>query len=205
MHYMRSRRHGDPEIGAPKDWGTRATHPMYERWSSMKRTARAMLDPAWKDFWQFVSDVGAPPSKTHRLYRKNSKGLWGPENVEWRELVTGLSQKGREAKNAYMRAYNARSPHTVRRHHLLGHYGVTLEWYDEQFRKQSGLCAICLQPETMEIKKGKGAIMLAVDHHHGTDRPRGLLCHKCNRGLGMLGDDADRLRAAIAYLESHAG
>lgn len=170
----------------------------------MRRSARTSIDPAWNDFWNFVRDVVAAPSATHRLYRNDTRKPWGPRNVEWRELVTGITQKGRDEKNAYMRAYNARSPHVVKRHHLRAHYGVTLEWYDAKFREQGGVCAICCQPETMKVRRDGEAVSLAVDHHHGTDTPRGLLCHMCNRALGMFGDDLARLRAAIAYLESHA-
>lgn len=204
-HYMRNRRHGSPEaVNRPPDWGARDTHPMYERWKSMARASGGGAVKVWGDFWIFVADIGEQPSPEHRVYRLNPKKPWGPKNFEWRELVVGLTQEGREAKNAYMRAYNARSPHVVRRAHLKAYYGVTLEWYDQKFREQGGLCAVCRQPETMEIKKGVGPIMLAVDHHHGTKKPRGLLCHMCNRGIGMLGDDPASLRAAAAYLESHA-
>lgn len=35
-----------------------------------------------------------------------------------------------------------------------------------------------------------------------TEKPRGWLCHYCNKGLGMFKDDIRRLELAIAYLRS---
>lgn len=42
---------------------------------------------------------------------------------------------------------------------------------------------------------------LAVDHDHETGRIRGRLCRSCNVGIGMLGDDVERLQAALDYLQ----
>lgn len=61
--------------------------------------------------------------------------------------------------------------------------------------KQGGCCAICGTPEAEAPRK-----RLHVDHDHGTDTVRGLLCGRCNTGLGMFKDDPGRLAAAIEYL-----
>ena len=41
---------------------------------------------------------------------------------------------------------------------------------------------------------------IALDHDHSSGKIRGFLCHKCNTGIGMLGELCG-LRKAIAYLE----
>jgi hypothetical protein len=59
---------------------------------------------------------------------------------------------------------------------------------------QGNRCAICDD----ELGTGK---QVHVDHCHRTNRVRGILCAKCNTGLGKLGDDIEGLRRALAYLE----
>lgn len=60
---------------------------------------------------------------------------------------------------------------------------------------QSSLCAICGQTCSTGQR-------LCVDHDHATGKMRGLLCRKCNSGLGQFGDDPEMLRAALSYLEA---
>lgn len=76
--------------------------------------------------------------------------------------------------------------------HLKRVFGITLDEYRGMLKKQNEVCAICLKKDT-----GK---MLAVDHCHKTKVIRGLLCQKCNRAIGQLDDDIQRLNRAIGYL-----
>ena len=76
-------------------------------------------------------------------------------------------------------------------------YGVSEEDYDRMCRLQAGRCAAC-----GESQDGNRTRM-AFDHDHGTGAVRGLLCGKCNRGIGLFDDSPEKLRAAATYLESH--
>lgn len=42
---------------------------------------------------------------------------------------------------------------------------------------------------------------LCIDHCHNTQIVRGILCTKCNTGLGMFDDNIEKLQAAIKYLK----
>lgn len=63
------------------------------------------------------------------------------------------------------------------------------------FKAQGGRCAICSGVGTQ-----RGGRPLGVDHDHTTLNVRGLLCSNCNTTLGLMGDDAERLNLAAAYL-----
>ncbi|TDI97076.1 MAG: hypothetical protein E2O29_01530 [Deltaproteobacteria bacterium] len=94
----------------------------------------------------------------------------------------------------YGTEYNKANPDRHRRTQYKQRYGITLEDYNRMFKRQKGKCAICCIPESM-IKK-----RLSVDHNHKTKKVRGLLCDRCNNGLGRFKDDAKLLRKAIRYL-----
>ena len=69
---------------------------------------------------------------------------------------------------------------------------LTEEEYKTMLDAQGGVCAICKE----KPKVGR----LAVDHVHGTEKVRGLLCNLCNPALGLFKDNPERLEMAIAYL-----
>lgn len=68
------------------------------------------------------------------------------------------------------------------------------------FVEQDYKCAICGSKGFKICQDAKA--MLAVDHCHTTRDVRGLLCHNCNRALGLFQDSTYNLASAIRYLES---
>jgi hypothetical protein len=98
------------------------------------------------------------------------------------------------------RKYKAKNPEKTkndfRRYDLSRRFGLTPEEYDE-WRAGVERCAICGTTEP-------GVRGWALDHCHRTDKLRNFLCTACNLGLGVFGDDPDRLMAAAAYLIKYA-
>jgi hypothetical protein len=82
-------------------------------------------------------------------------------------------------------------------------YGITVERYTEMLAQQNGRCAICDGIETMLDARTQRPRMLAVDHSHVTTVVRGLLCARCNRGIGFFEDRPELLTKAADYLISH--
>jgi hypothetical protein len=77
-------------------------------------------------------------------------------------------------------------------------YGLTVADYAQLCERQNNKCAICTCTET-KIVNGQEQ-RLSVDHDHDTGAVRGLLCSKCNSGLGLFRDDVALLNAAAVYL-----
>jgi hypothetical protein len=78
-------------------------------------------------------------------------------------------------------------------------YGIDYDTYLAMHNRQNGLCALCCGEGFCMAEHHK--LKLVVDHCHETGRIRGLLCHNCNRALGLLHDDPRVIRKAIGYLE----
>jgi hypothetical protein len=81
---------------------------------------------------------------------------------------------------------------TQRRSALKRQYGLTEDNLAQMLAAQDGRCPIC--GVTL------AEVVADVDHDHETGRVRGVLCHRCNRTIGLFGDDPLRLRAAAQYL-----
>lgn len=98
-----------------------------------------------------------------------------------------------EAQRAY---WHARSQtREFKSAQLFIRYGITLEQYEEILTAQGGVCAIC---GGTKLSRGN---FFHVDHDHETGEIRGLLCDRCNHGLGKFGDSVEILQKAIEYLK----
>lgn len=83
--------------------------------------------------------------------------------------------------------------------YLLRHYGLTLAQYESMVEEQDGQCAICLEEGFLMAEHHKAK--LVVDHCHTGGQVRGLLCHNCNRALGLFQDSQEILLRAVEYLK----
>jgi len=95
---------------------------------------------------------------------------------------------------AYYRAHKARMDAATRKSYLKRVYGLGLLELERLSDKQGHKCAIC----SRELEKRRWSTH--IDHNHDTGEVRGLLCQRCNAGLGMFGDSPELTEKATAYL-----
>ena len=96
-----------------------------------------------------------------------------------------------------MKTKYTRDPVKNRAYKLKLAFGITIEEWEELYRRQSGRCAVC-GIHSVELSR-----RLSVDHDHETGEVRGLLCSKCNRGIGFMKDSPELLILAANYLQSY--
>lgn len=87
---------------------------------------------------------------------------------------------------------------SVRQYHYKTKYGLSLENVHRMFARQHGKCLGCQNP--MTLPGGKQGEPCCVDHNHETGVVRGLLCHTCNRSLGLVKESPETLRRLSSYL-----
>lgn len=113
-----------------------------------------------------------------RRYYENHKEQYAKAHKEWREKNPQWKPNPR-GRNATLKC----------------RYNISESDYNDMFIEQGGRCAICGKHQSKCYKT------LHVDHCHETDKVRGLLCGKCNRGLGMFSDSISLFHNVIKYLE----
>lgn len=114
--------------------------------------------------------------------------------------VTASRQKDPTSHRNGARRYRERHPERVADMNARWGVGAPLGTYARLFEAQDGKCAICKTE-----KPTGGAKRFAIDHCHDTGLIRGLLCSKCNQGLGLFNHSEDLLLEAAIYLKNNHG
>ncbi len=123
--------------------------------------------------------------KRESWYRNHDANL---EKLRDRQSDPEFRAKQRARHERWRQAH----PRAEHQRHIRKLYGLTLAEYDILVLNQEGRCAICEEASPR----------LDVDHCHRTGAVRSLLCHLCNRGLGLFRDDPQLLIRAVEYLSN---
>lgn len=138
-----------------------------------------------------MSRVRLSPEERRKKYNAYAV-LWRSRNKD------RVNEQRRELRKKYPERFRKQDRKKYAKNPISGKlrvHGITKAQYDGLFEKQGGCCAICGIHESLAgIKK------LAIDHCHTEGHVRGLLCARCNTGLGQFRDSKDLLAKAIEYL-----
>lgn len=130
--------------------------------------------------------VGRYSSGTCKVCMTENGKRWRIENADQQRANAAIWQTANVLKYR-----NGRTVRNWKRRGIV----LTRKQYDAMFIEQEGRCAICrVDANTLERA-------MCVDHDHNTGKVRGLLCYKCNSGLGFFRDDRDLLVRATSYLK----
>ena len=111
-----------------------------------------------------------------RDFRAKNPEYWNEYYGEKKEHIQKKKKEYRHTMNGKLKS---------KAYMLKWKHGVSLEAFNLLKCLQRHKCAICGGPSN-----GMGDFH--VDHDHDTGKIRGLLCHKCNLGIGLLGDNLNK-------------
>ncbi len=143
-------------------------------------------------------------SQKEKKYNQRPE-VWGRQKARREQNKERIAQQGKTRYEASKQQILAtmKTQYQVNREHyrfwaIAKRYGLSAEKWNDIFEQQKGRCALC--DNEFDVNKSK---FIQVDHCHSTGVIRGLLCTKCNVGLGAFGDSPEMLLKAIQYLESY--
>jgi hypothetical protein len=128
-----------------------------------------------------------------KMYRERNKN-----SLKEKSLMYRMDNK--EKRQETCAKYRANNKDKEFECSLRKRYKIGRSVFIQMLDAQGGRCMIC-GVKFDNKSKGKN---VCVDHCHNTQRVRGLLCLKCNSGIGFFGDSQSKLRKAIEYLDRWA-
>lgn len=157
----------------------RQLHPLRNTWKLIKSRYPAEVPGSWDDFDTFLEQVGERPTPKHQLRRADENKPYSADNLRWvRPVAVKKDCMSKSDRAAYAKEWA-----------LQAKYKISVDDFRRLQAEQDGKCAICKVKENLH-----------VDHCHAKGDVRGLLCVRCNRGLGYFRDQPELLKRAAAYL-----
>jgi len=130
-------------------------------------------------------------TRSCRACHKNRSKSWTKTHPSTR-TISSRKYNNSDKRRKVSQKFNT----TVKRiNSNLKKYGITYTEYEQIFKSQNSLCAIC---EKEIYLRGK---LTHVDHDHKTGKVRGILCLWCNNVLGYCNDNIFILEKAISYVK----
>jgi hypothetical protein len=125
---------------------------------------------------------------------------------ENREMINAKQRAAYKARSAEKRAYH-KEYYIKNRAAKLAARRAFVEKHRERLlaerRKKDGLPApLWPAPKLCEMCNQPSKHALCLDHDHETGFFRGWICSRCNRALGMLGDNLAGVMRAVKYLQN---
>ena len=112
--------------------------------------------------------------------------------VRNRSAASGVGSYCRPCQAAKAAESLKRVHGSARHYHLRRRYGLGADDVLCLLEAQNSQCLICRRPITAKTAH--------VDHDHATGKVRGILCFRCNSGMGQFADDPEVLVRAARYL-----
>lgn len=116
---------------------------------------------------------------------------WRNENKQWKRDYEKARKATEKAADPVAFSLAAREKH-------LRTYGLTVEQWESLFDSQGRCCAIC------DTDDSSGRWHTDHDPEIGKHAVRGILCVRCNIGIGQFKHDPHRLRTASRYVVAEA-
>lgn len=108
--------------------------------------------------------------------------------------VRAWQQENKDQYNERQRRYREMHPDRDWSGYLKRKFGMTVDEYDAFLVAHGGRCAICGHEPAEGTR-------LHLDHDHESKAVRGMLCVRCNNGLGQFQEDPALLERAVDYLQ----
>ena len=154
-------------------------HPEYRK-QNMERTKQRRKDnPEERKEWDTKYNNSESHKKSNKKYRKTNKGKANGD--KWNE-----SESHKKAMKKYQNGNGRKTK-------IESKYNLSYEDWLKMWENQDGKCIICGK----SFSKPSNA---CTDHNHKTGKVRGLLCTKCNLGIGLFNDNPKLTAKVTEYL-----